>query len=327
MVKITAKSILDFFRLIRWGNLTLIAGLMYALRYLLLRPTVLLQEQDLVLTHFQFFLVVASTLVIAAAGYIINDYFDLKIDAINKPERLIVGRTIKRRVAMGAHAVLSILGVLMGGFVAYSIGLWQLVFIPIFWVFALWFYSTTFKKQLLVGNLMVAIMLALVPLTVGLFEIPLLNIALKKIKDIDPNYNYNFLAYWILAYAFFAFMLTLAREITKDAQDQSGDAAYQAETVPIVWGPAVTKTIIIALYGITIGVLVYLQQKFLNQPVIDPYSPYYINGLLVGTLVLAAITTARAKQPQDFKIPSFLNKIAVLEGIVYLFLVNYLITA
>lgn len=326
MVKITTQSTIDFFRLIRWNNLALIAALMVALRYLLIQPTVELQEQQLIITHFQFALIVLSTLVIAAAGYIINDYFDLKIDAINKPDRLIVGRTIKRRVAMGAHAVLSALGVLMGGYVAYSIGYWQLVFIPIFWVFALWFYSTTFKKQLLVGNIMVAIMLALVPLTVGLFEIPLLNNALKQIKDIDPNYNYNFLAYWILAYAFFAFMLTLTREITKDAQDQPGDAAYEAQTVPIVWGPTVTKVIIISLYAITAAALVYLQQKFLNQPVIDPYSPYYINGLLVGTLILASILTARAKSPADYKLPSLLNKIATFEGIVYLFLVYYLIT-
>ena len=124
------------------------------------------------LSFSDFILLIMATGLITSAGYIINDYFDRKTDMINKPYKVIVGRFIKRRIAMVLHSVFNILGIIAGTYISYKNGL---KFMSIIYIIAsgiLWFYSTNYKKQIIVGNLIVALLTAMIPMLVILYEIP-----------------------------------------------------------------------------------------------------------------------------------------------------------
>jgi 4-hydroxybenzoate polyprenyltransferase len=174
---------------------------------------------------------------IAAAGYIINDYFDLNIDRINKPGKIVVERLIKRRWAIVWHLVFSFIGVLLGFYVGWKAGVFWLGFANLACVVALWFYSTTFKKKLLSGNVIISLLTAWVVLVVGFITHYRMatNIPLYGTINASKLLRFTFL------YAGFAFIICLIREVIKDIEDMSGDMKYGCRTMPIVWGVHVSK--------------------------------------------------------------------------------------
>lgn len=181
-----------------------------------------------------------ATISIAAAGYIINDYFDVKIDVVNKPERVVIGRYLKRRVAMGTHQILNVAGVLLGLLVSKWIFL-----INVFSVTLLWFYSERFKRTTLVGNLVVSLLTAMSVLVV--------TVAYPENRRL------------VFIYALFSFAITLVREIIKDMEDVRGDASHGCRTLPIVWGIRRTKIVVYGLVAAFITTL-YLMAHSLNNP-------------------------------------------------------------
>lgn len=165
------------------------------------------------------FLLSLSSALIAAAGYIINDYYDVKIDLINKPDRVIVGRVVKRRVAMMWHIALSGTGILMGGYLSLTIGFFNLLSAGL-----LWLYSNQLKRMPLIGNLSVALLTGWAVYVVGVFY-----------------HTHNIM---VLAFAGFAFAFTLIREVIKDIEDVKGDATFGCRTLPVVYGIRRTKMMV-----------------------------------------------------------------------------------
>ena len=338
----------DLLKLTRPLNLLIIAATMALMRYGVigghlergLRQLVDqvgdVQRADLILpAHFGpqmplslFIALVLSTVLIAAGGNVINDYFDTRIDRINKPDAVIVGRTVKRRVAMTAHGVLSGVGMLLGAFVAWRTGLWKWAAIPAFAIGALWVYSTTFKRRLIVGNGLVAILTGLVPLTVGLYELPLLQRAMDPTWVVElPNHDrYEMqpfhieLWYWILGFAVFAFLSTLVRELQKDMADVKGDEADGCRTLPIVWGMKWARTLVLVHIGIIIALLLFLRSQLLR----DPLSYWYIGIAIIGPLLLSAGFTYQAHRRQEFVRAGNIMKVAMITAIGYALLIRYI---
>ncbi len=181
-----------------------------------------------------------STVCIAAAGYIINDYFDVKIDIVNKPERVIIGRFLKRRVAMGAHQFLNVMGVLLG----LLVGKWVFV-LNVICVTLLWFYSERYKRAPFIGNLLVSILTAL---SVLIVTIP---------------YPAN--RHLVMIYALFSFFIALVREIIKDMEDVKGDELHGCRTLPIVWGIRRTKLFLYFLIASFITLLYMMAHSLDNS--------------------------------------------------------------
>ncbi len=203
--------------LVRWPNL-----LIMLLCLALVRAGLLLPEQPwrTALLAPRFGLLVLAALLVAAAGYIINDYYDVKIDAINRPDRLVIGRVVGRRTAMLAHLLLSGAGVGLAGWLHPVLGL-----VTLGTALLLWGYSARFKRVALVGNISIA------TLTAALVLLPELQLQLQR-------HNSHSIVW---PYALAAFLLTVVREILKDVEDMRGDAQHGCHTLPLVWGVARTK--------------------------------------------------------------------------------------
>ncbi len=162
------NQVRTIFRLIRWSNLLFIIIIMLLMEKMVAEPLMLRAQFGVQLPWWAFCLLVLAVVLIAAGGYVINDYFDVRIDAINRPEKQIVTRTVSKQSAMLMHQIFTVLGVVCGLEVAWICHSWSLCLIFIFVPGLLWFYSSSYKRQFLVGNLIVAFSTALVPLLMAM---------------------------------------------------------------------------------------------------------------------------------------------------------------
>lgn len=304
------------------------------IRLCLIEPILKLSGFELQISEWEFALLVLATIFVSAGGYIINDYFDVRIDTINKPEQLVIDKGVKRRVAMGAHAVLSCLGVAMGIFLAWKSNI--LLSGGILFtlsVIGLWFYSTSFKYQFLTGNFLVSLLTGMIPFMVALFEIPRVIIVYNS-QLIQQLSKYGFavtttILLWCGAYAIFAFGLSLIREMIKDMEDVEGDMEYGCRTIPIALGIKKAKTIVITLISITIACIGYAQffihEQFTYEPLKDKYAFLYFLLLIQLPLVFLLFRILKAKEKKHFHFASVLVKSIMLAGIFFLFLLKFVL--
>lgn len=310
-----------FFYLIRWKNLAIVALTMLLLRYALLMPLLEHNGMHLQLGHLTFLLLVLSTIFITAAGYVINDYFDTRTDRINRPGTVVVGNQISRRETMALHTLFNVLGVLLGFLVAYKIGIYLLSLVFILIPGILWFYSTTYKRQFLIGNLVVAFLTAMVPFMVLLFEWPLLKGVYGDVMEL-VKLDFSFISFWFYGYFIFAFLLTLVREIIKDTEDFEGDKEFGCQTLPVVWGIRASKIIISVLLILVLLLIVSVCWLFLQDKLTWTYMAVLIVVPLSYTLTLVYKANSRA----DFSFISMVCKSVMVAGVLYTLVANYIIT-
>ena len=321
---------LKYLNLVRAKNLLIIVITQYLMRYAVILPML---TKDGYLSQFSdlnFFFLVMSTVLLAAAGYVINDYFDTKTDLLNRPSTVIVGKHINRRIAMNLHVVLNVIGIILGLYISYQINLWKIVYIYIIITGLLWFYSTTFKRHFLTGNVIVAILTALVPLMTILFEIPPLNAKYGQIL-LSTNQNFYHLFFWVLGFSGFAFITTLTREIIKDVEDYEGDDAFGRRTMPIVAGIKTTKIVTASLVFVTILAIVFLFIKYIlnsngiiqNVGNIDYISLVYVSIFLFIPNIILIIKIFTAKTKEDWHKAGNFSKIIMLAGILYSLIIYY----
>lgn len=307
---------INYLKLVRIQNLAIIALTMYLVRWLIIYPVLKFNGFEFQFQEFDFFMLVIATIFIAAGGYVINDYFDRKTDLINCPKKVIVGNKIKRRHAMLLHNLLNIIGVALGFYIAYKINLINIGFIFPIISGILWFYSTTYKKQIFIGNIIVAILIAIIPIMPVLFEIPVLNLKYNKIL-IENNSNFNILFFYTLGFSFFAFLTNLTREIIKDNEDVEGDKEYERRTIPIVYGIKTSKIIIQILIFTTIIAIGFIGTFYLS----DYYTLIYFIVALILPLIFLSYKIKKSKHPKDFKNCSIIIKFIMLLGLGYSFFI------
>jgi 4-hydroxybenzoate polyprenyltransferase len=320
--------VMAILRLIRVPNLLIVVLTQYLIRHAVLEPILEVNGFELQLSHGLFFVLVLATCFVTGAGYVINDYFDTRSDLINRPGRVIVGKSISRRKAIALHIGLTSLGLLTGFYVSYRIGLPQLVMIFALVSGLLWFYSTTYKNQLILGNLLVAALTAMVPLLVAVYEIPLLNREYGHYM-IVYNLSFKYIFGWVGGFAFFAFITTLIREIIKDAEDFEGDVVHGRNTVPIVFGIQFTKGVIAVLVVLTIVTLVLVYLKWLllkDQGQVDFLSMGYFLFLLIMPLAYLCLMLYRATNKDDYHQMSAWMKWIMLAGVLYALVVRVIVS-
>lgn len=307
-------------RLLRWQNLLFIAILLWCMEKWVASAVLRHIGFPEVLPWWVLLLIIVSTILIAAGGYVINDYFDVKIDRINRPESLVITNTITKETAMRLFQILTLVGVLCGLSVAWLLKDWTLATIFLFVPGLLWFYSASYKRMLIVGNLIVAISAALPPITIALANVAWLNMHYAIVMPYLPLQHDLFC--WLGGFALFAFLCTITREIAKDLQDQNGDRELECHTIPICWGDMATKIILTIL---SIGILFLLYHcgwHLLPFPTSwqSPSVRYIVLGLFLPIIGFMALVWS-GKIPSDYRSAQLLMKWTMFIGTLFSYVI------
>lgn len=294
------KLIAAFFKLIRWPNLVFIILTQVLFFFCVYQPIFNAHGERML-----GWLLVASVC-IAAAGYIINDYFDLNIDQINKPGKNVFARDLHRRWAIIWHFLLSLAGV---GATLMAVGLhkWYLVLANIFCVLLLWFYSTSLKRKFLIGNVVISLLTA--------WTVLILFFAFTEPAQAFQGGNPGITKLFRIAflYAGFAFISSLIREAIKDMEDLEGDARYGCRTMPIVTGVRATKVYVLVWTVVLLASLIILQLYILQFG--WWLAVIYSVVLVLAPLVYLMAEISKATKGTDFARLSQASKFIMFTGI------------
>ncbi len=324
-------SMRGFIKLIRWQNLIIVVFTMVLMRYFVIEPLIskviviprsgLGEGIPMVLQFkwYDFMVLVVSTVCITAGGYVINDYFDIKTDLINRGN-VIVGTKIPRQQAMLWHSIFNVAGVAGGFYVSWKAGYFWMGVLFLLVSGLLYFYSASYKRQFLIGNLLIALLTAMVPVLVIFYEWPALFRYYSANAVEMPKLT--FLFYWTGGFALFAFLTTLAREIIKDIEDFEGDQAYGRNTLPVIMGIPGSKTVAVSLVIVILAMLYIVWFLFVH----DIRTFIYLTVLLALPLFYIIYLVAISKNKKQLHCASNLMKFVMLTGILYSLLVKVIIT-
>lgn len=240
-------------------------------------------------------LLIMATLAISAAGYAINDYFDLRADRINKPEKVILVHGLSRRAAILSHQLLNAFALLLAIYLSWHLRSWWF-FVPFLLIqAALWFYSLRFKHLLLFGNLLIGLLTAMVIL------IPCLAISLAagRLAGLDGAVLWEFQRLG-LVYSLFAFLMSLPRELAKDAEDLEGDLAAGGRTFPLVMGPRRTRQLMAVLLLLVLALLAVFQWDLLMTG--RPWPAFYLLLCVQLPLIWLAYLALKARSKASFSL-------------------------
>jgi len=305
----------NFFKLIRWSNLLIIALLMFIIRHFIFQaglPGLFSLQLDV----FNFSLLVLSVVLIAAGGNIINDIYDQETDEINKPHKKIIGTHISEAMGWVFYLLCTVLGIGIGYYLAHyflkdnSFLLFHLISPALLWV-----YASNLKKTALIGNIVVALLAAFVPLAVLTFEYGAMLLTYWDIIQMNVLGNpFQYMFDWTFYLALFAFITTLIRELIKDIEDVEGDEQTQMKTLAVKIGREKTTNAAVILSALTAVLLLVSALKFSlfehNRIAILVYQII----VLIGLIVLSITKLRKAENKQQFHSISTLWKIIMLLG-------------
>lgn len=305
-------------RVMRFPNLLIIFLTQLLCWYCLIRPLTLFSEQPLFLSGSRALLLALATTLIAGAGYIINDYFDVRIDTINRPDKSLIGKDINPKEAIVLHTVCNAVGLSIFAYLAYLMRQPMALTIPVICTILLWFYSTHFKRQFVIGNVVVSLLTALSILILPAFE-PTANSIATSPFLVDVQGKLYLSPLWaLLVYSGFAFLLNWIREVVKDLEDFKGDAADGCITMPIKIGMAATHKFIKVLLALTLIILIVASIALINKGWWLP--ALYICGLIISPLVWIMLRLDRSTQSTHYARLSKLLKWIMVAGIATLIL-------
>lgn len=293
----------------RWPNLVFIAITQYLFHFFITEPVLVKSNYHLQLSNHLLHLLVIASVLIAAAGYIINDYFDLNIDIINKPNKLIVDKYINRRWVILWHVILSSAGIAISFYVGHIINKIAIGFFNAICVVLLFIYSVSLKKKLLSGNFLISVLTAWVLIVLVLCE------ADMNMIDLNASSTAHRQIFRLgILYAGFAFVISLIREVIKDIEDIDGDRKYGCNTMPIAWGINASKVFVAVWLIVLIGVVGILQIYAITQLHWYVSASYCILFIIIP-LALVIKKLYAAKTVKDYHSLSTMVKLIMFTGI------------
>lgn len=301
---------IQFLKLIRWPNLLIIILSMVFILYFLINPMLGMLTGEAGLNILEFVLLVVSTVFISIGGYLINDFFDVEVDEINKPGKNQVGRYFPVFTVQVMYWVFTVVGVLAGVLLSWMLKQLDYSLLFVFCAGLLWFYSERYQCIPVVGNLVVAFLSALSFGIVWLFQF----FALVN----DPNYFVSVQASFplvnrlVLFYMAFAFLVSFLREIIKDIEDIQGDSRFGCRTLAVVAGKKKTKIPALVLASIGFFGSVFLQALFVKMDFWILFAYFFsIDSLFLWV----GIKIYRSRETSDYKRLSFIIKLLMVLGI------------
>ncbi|MDP2189536.1 MAG: geranylgeranylglycerol-phosphate geranylgeranyltransferase [Sphingobacteriaceae bacterium] len=289
---------------LRWPNLLLMALLMFSMRYFLMAPIIQSHDLHLLLSHWSYAGLVLSCVLVAAGGYLINDYYDQEADHVNKPQKVLENP----EKALNWYAILSVSGIALGALIGWQAGLLNLAIIHIIVTFLLWKYAESWKGIALLGHMVVAAFLAILVFVPILYEYIAISVLYREAAA-----SARYLLYAGLAYATFAYLATLVRELAKAVEDIHGDQAAGYRTLPIKYGIPFTRTLAVIIQLVTLMLLLVFLVMQLQAKSWYTAAYIFLAVLLPGSLALVRLL--KSNQLSDFATVSTRMKWFMLGGI------------
>ncbi|TDE53454.1 geranylgeranylglycerol-phosphate geranylgeranyltransferase [Flavobacterium sp. GT3P67] len=299
---------LPFLKLIRYQNLLMLAFMQLIFRFVFFK----FQDIHLALADWQYGLLVLSTILIAAGGYVINNIFDQNTDTINKPNNVIVGKTISETNAYNLYIGLTVAGVAIGFYLSNVIVKPGFASIFILIAATLYLYATSLKQMVVIGNIIVALLLSFSVIIIGIFDL------FPTIHEGNQQ-QMGVLFSILLDYALFTFFLNFMREIIKDIEDVDGDYNQGMNTLPIAIGKSRAAKIVFGLSFIPILFMLYYINKYLLELI---FTTVYLLLFVVGPLFYFAVKIWTAKSKKEFHTLSLLLKWVLLFGILSVIVIS-----
>ena len=299
---------MKFLKLIRYQNLLLLAFMQLIFRY------VFFQSQDipLALADWQYGLFVLSTVLIAAGGYVINNIFDQHTDTINKPNTVVIGKSISETQGYNIYIALTATGVSIGFYLSNVIAKPGFATIFILIAATLYLYATSLKQMMLIGNIMVALLLSFSVVIIGIFDL------FPTIHEGDQQQMANLFSI-LLDYTIFAFMINLLREIVKDIEDVDGDYNMGMNTLPIAIGKSRATKIVFVLSFIPLLLILHYIYNYLFGLL---FVTLYLLFFVVAPLLYFTIKIGAATSKKEFHNLSLLLKWILLFGILSIVVIS-----
>lgn len=302
---------MSFLKLIRYQNLLMLALMQFVFKYGFIDFQGIPQSMN----HWQYALLVFSTVCIAAGGYLINNILDKGTDEINKPENVVIGNGISENMGYNIYIALNIVGVGLGFYIANSVGKPNFAAVFIIIAATLYVYANGLKQSLLIGNFIIAILLSLSILIIPIFD---LLPAILPENQVGMGIIFKIL----IDYAVFAFVINFIREIVKDLEDVNGDYNQGMNTLPIALGVARTVKVVFGLSFIPVGFIIYYinENLFINDLY---YASAYGLLLILAPLLYFTIKIFTAKNQKHFHHLSNVLKIIIFFGILSIAVINW----
>lgn len=312
------KKIPVILKLIRWQNLAIIVLTQFLLRFGILNTFLFQDHPGMMSGLLDFSLLVAATVFLTAGGYLINDYFDTRIDSINRPARNPVGNAVKASSVILAHIIVNGIAILIGFYLAYRLRSLNFGLVFPFVTMLLWLYSARYKRMLAWGNLIVAILSAMVVFMVWYFEFLHLRLHPADFSQVVPELKQ--IAWYFAAFGLFAFLVSLFREVIKDMEDIPGDREYGCRTIPIVYGIKRSCHFVTFLISLTVLVLAFAQWTFFNRGWMLVF--WYFLMIIQVPMIYLIYKLYRAEKQEDYHFLSNLCKLIMFAGILSLQLIS-----
>jgi len=272
----------SFFKLIRVKNLAIIAFCQILFKYFFINKS----GVDVQLTHFYFFILLFALLFIAAAGYIINDIYDLESDKINKPKDVIIGKHITEKLVMKFYILFNFIGLGLATYLSYKINHLNFGLLFLFLAFGLLKYSQSWKKIFLLKNIIVAFLVSLSVLILGIYDV------YAPINTSNAVQQFSILSI-IFDYFLFAFIVNLIREIIKDIEDEIGDKKRHTKSLISVIGLQKTRAVLIILNSLLVLAITYYAMayfRFKNLAFVYMISLVFLPSLIYYIFFIKAKT-------------------------------------
>lgn len=306
---------MNLLKLIRYKNLFMIAFIQCIIKYVFFElPQFKNANLITALDTTAFTCLVLATICIAAAGNIINDIYDVITDSVNKPEKVVVGKSISEDMANNLFIGFTVIGIILGVYATWNIDKNSYATIFLLVSALLYWYATSLKQTILIGNILISFLVGLSILIVGVFEI-------SPMITLDSRDAYLFMFKFLIDYAIFAFLINLTRELVKDLEDVDGDHKAGYNTLPIAIGRDRANKVAFGVCILTIMVIVYYVITYLFE---NQYLLLYFIFLIVGPLSYCAIKLLSAKTKTHYTQISTILKVTMLLGMCSILLLKFI---
>ncbi|HNT81056.1 MAG TPA: geranylgeranylglycerol-phosphate geranylgeranyltransferase [Bacteroidia bacterium] len=289
----------SFLLFIRIKNLLIILASILLVRFCIIEPILSFGLAEPSLAYLEFSILTLSVVLIAAGGNIINDIQDVECDRINKPDRVFVGNEFSIDRSYTLYQTLTFIGILGGFYLSFANGIKIAAVVTLLAAALLWIYALYLKKVAVIGNIIIAFLTALVILVPVISD--------YTARQAEP------IVQIAGAYAAFAFLLGLVREIIKDIEDIEGDEASGLKTFPIVANMIWIRATLVFLMVLLIAGLVYVFKSQLDNAEYLPAS--YVGIFLILPSILILYSGIKATQKEQFSYISKMCKALMITGI------------